>query len=297
MKRSFVVYILFIVLALIAPLSAGISPLYAQEPTDGTENDIGVQDESDELEVIRLVNLERTSRGLHPLIRNSSLTDAARAHNQDMIANNFFDHIGSDDSTPAQRACAHGFTPYYGSNCYVGENIAGGYTTPASVVNGWMNSSGHRANILNATYREIGIGHTTGGTWGNYWTMDAGLQPNPLLSVSTDTVVFLAEAGSGQTHPLTFPLAISNAGGEILHWTASDNATWLVLGSTSGDAPATVSVSVNNSSGILNSPKRESATITVTATNADAVNSPQTVTVVLSVVDQFYSVYLPIVQK
>ena len=61
MKRSFVVYILFIVLALIAPLSAGISPLYAQEPTDGTENDIGVQDESDELEVIRLVNLERLS--------------------------------------------------------------------------------------------------------------------------------------------------------------------------------------------------------------------------------------------
>lgn len=297
MKRSLVVYSLLIILALIAPLSAGISPLYAQAPTDGTEAAIGVQNEAYELEVIRLVNLERTSRGLHPLIRNSSLTSAARAHNQDMIANDFFDHIGSDGSTPAQRACAHGFAPYYGSTCYIGENIAGGYTTPASVVNGWMDSSGHKANILNATYREIGVGHNTGGTWGNYWTMAAGLQPNPLLSVSTDTIVFLAEAGSGLTHPFTSPLAISNVGGEILHWTASDDAAWLVLGSTSGDAPATVSVSVDNSGGILNSPKRKTATITVTATNPDAVNSPQTVTVILSVVDQIYSVYLPIVQK
>lgn len=103
MKRSLAVYGLLIILALFAPLSSGTSPLYAQAPTDSPEADIGVQDEAFELEVIRLANLERTSRGLHPLIRNSSLTNAARAHNQDMIANNFFDHIGSDSSTPAPR--------------------------------------------------------------------------------------------------------------------------------------------------------------------------------------------------
>jgi uncharacterized protein YkwD len=297
LKRSLSLYSLLIILALIAPLSAGTSPLYAQAPTDSTKSDIGVQDEAFELEVIRLVNLERTSRGLHPLIRNSSLTNAARAHNLDMIANNFFDHTGSDGSTPAQRACAHGFTPLFGSTCYVGENIAAGYPTPASVVNGWMGSTGHRANILNTNYREIGIGHNTGGTWGNYWTMDAGLQPNPFLSMSTDTIVFLAKAGSGQTNPLTIPLAIGNAGGDTLHWTASDNAAWLVLSSTSGDAPATVNVSVDNSGGILDSPTRTTATITVNATNPDVVNSPQTVTVVLSVVDQLYSVSLPIVFK
>jgi uncharacterized protein YkwD len=297
LKPSLTIYGLFFILALIAPLSAGTSPLHAQAPTGEAASDIGIQDEAFELEVIRLVNLERTSVGLHPLFRNNSLTNAARAHNQDMIANNFFDHIGSDGSTPAQRACVHGFVPYWGSTCYVGENIAAGYNTPASVVNGWMNSPGHRDNILNATYREIGVGHDTGGSWGHYWTMLGGLQPNPFLSVSPDPILFLAEAGGGQTHPLAVPLTISIAGGDTLEWTASDDAAWLVLNSTSGDAPATVSVSVDNSSGILHSPRRETATITVTATNPDAINSPQTITVILSVVDQLYRTYLPFVQK
>ena len=154
------------------------SNLLAQAPVEDTS--ITLQSEAFELEVIRLTNLERTSRGLPPLRLNSNLTDAARAHNQDMINNDFFDHTGSDGSDPWDRACDHGYTPYGWGDCYVGENIAAGYTTPSDVVAGWMSSQGHRANILNPEYREIGVGHNTGGNWGNYWTMNLGAQPNVL---------------------------------------------------------------------------------------------------------------------
>lgn len=149
--------------------------LLAQSPED-----VDTQSVAFELEVIRLTNIERTSRGLPPLQLNADLTDAARGHNQDMITNNFFDHTGSDGSSPSERACAQGYAPYGWGACYVGENIAAGYTTPAAVVAGWMGSTGHRANILNSDYREIGVGHSTGGSWGNYWTMNLGSQPNVL---------------------------------------------------------------------------------------------------------------------
>lgn len=147
----------------------------AQDPIN-----LQTQSESFELEVIRLMNAERTLRGLPPLARNDNLTTAARAHNADMIANNFFDHTGSNGSTASERACAAGFAPYGWGRCYAGENIAAGYTTPAAVMAGWMSSGGHRANILNSKYREVGVGHTTGGSWGNYWTMDLGAQPRVL---------------------------------------------------------------------------------------------------------------------
>lgn len=130
-----------------------------------------------ELEVIRLANLERTALGLKPLKLNNALTSAARNHNQDMIVNNFFDHIGSSDNTPQDRVCAAGYLPYQG-NCYVAENIAAGQTSPEHVVASWMNSDGHRANILSTKLREIGVGYATGGKWGHYWTMSLGSQPN-----------------------------------------------------------------------------------------------------------------------
>ena len=56
----------------------------------------------------------------------------------------------------------------------MGENIAAGYPTPAAVMDAWMNSAGHRANILNCAFAEIGVGHATGGPFGAYWTQDFG---------------------------------------------------------------------------------------------------------------------------
>jgi uncharacterized protein YkwD len=289
-----------VVATLIMPLFFSGPILHAQEPTGDSQADLAAQNEAFELEVIRLVNIERTSHGLQPLAFNNSLTEAARAHNQDMILNGFFAHIGSDGSTPAQRACAHGYAPFGWGECFVGENIAAGYCTPAEVMGGWMKSSGHRANILNSDYREVGVGHNTGGEYGDYWTMDLGAQPNqplPRLSTAQDTLVFLSELGSGHTVPASLPLDIQNSGGDILHWTASDDRAWLILSGSSGDAPARLSVWVDNSTGVLNSLGTKTATVNVSATNPDALDTPQNITVLVHVVNKLNTTHLPLILR
>ncbi len=133
-----------------------------------------------ELEVVRLVNQERVKAGLWPLAVSSALTQAARAHNADMITNNFFGHYSSDGRDPGQRAADAGFRQYGWGAAFVGENIAGGYLSPQAVVEGWLNSAGHRANILNPDYREIGVGYTEDPKcqlFCNFWTQDFGSQP------------------------------------------------------------------------------------------------------------------------
>jgi hypothetical protein len=117
----------------------------------------------------------------------------------------------------------------------------------------------------------------------------------PSLSLSTNNITFLAEVGSAQTMPPTTSFTVSNDGGDVLHWTASDDAAWLVLGSTSGDAPATVDVWVDNFGGILNSLGKHAVTITITATNPDAVNTPQAIMVDLKVVDEVHVTHLPLI--
>ena len=115
-----------------------------------------------ENEVIRLVNEIRRSNGLKPLTANWELSRVARYKSEDMSGNRYFSHTSPTYGTPFQMIRAFGLS--YRS---AGENIAYGYGTPAAVVNGWMNSSGHRANILNASYTQIGVGYCASG---NYWT-------------------------------------------------------------------------------------------------------------------------------
>lgn len=115
-----------------------------------------------EQEVIRLVNEIRAENGLKALTYDWELSRVARYKSQDMKDNNYFSHTSPVYGTPFQMIKNFGLT--YRS---AGENIAKGYSTPQAVVNGWMNSSGHRANILNANYTHIGVGYVAGG---NYWT-------------------------------------------------------------------------------------------------------------------------------
>lgn len=115
-----------------------------------------------EREVIRLVNAERTQRGLVPLTENWELSRVARWKSQDMKDARYFSHTSPTYGTPFQMIRAFGLS--YRS---AGENIAMGYATPAAVVEGWMNSAGHRANILNASYTQIGVGYVASG---HYWT-------------------------------------------------------------------------------------------------------------------------------
>ena len=115
-----------------------------------------------ESEVIRLVNEIRQHNGLRPLAANWELSRVARYKSQDMRDNGYFSHNSPTYGTPFQMLSAFGL-----SYRTAGENIAKGYASPQAVVNGWMNSSGHRANILNASYTQIGVGYVSGG---NYWT-------------------------------------------------------------------------------------------------------------------------------
>lgn len=115
-----------------------------------------------EQEVIRLVNEIRADQGLKPLTYDWQLARVARYKSQDMKDNRYFSHNSPVYGTPFQMMKSFGIS--YRS---AGENIAKGYATPQAVVNGWMNSSGHRANILNANFTHIGVGYVSGG---NYWT-------------------------------------------------------------------------------------------------------------------------------
>jgi uncharacterized protein YkwD len=124
-------------------------------------------------EVLALVNQERTSRGLSALTLQSQLDTAANNHSVDMVCNDFFSHTGSDGSSPSSRATALGYpSTFVGENIYYG---SGSYDSPQQTVASWMNSDGHRANILNTDYTEIGIGYVHSGSNGaGYFTADFG---------------------------------------------------------------------------------------------------------------------------
>ena len=139
-----------------------------------------------ELEVWRLTNQQRQANGLPDLAWANELWCAARRHSEDMATNNCFSHYGClDGSSPWQRIADCGYQMTTG-----GENIAAGFSTPASVVQGWMGSEGHRANILNPNFREIGVGYAynQNSTYGHYWTQDMGARSSqPATATPTRT--------------------------------------------------------------------------------------------------------------
>lgn len=116
-------------------------------------------------QVFALVNQARARAGCNPLTDDPRLDQAAQQHSDDMSSRDYFSHTTPEGVTFDQRETAAGY-PSPG-----GENIAQGYTSAQAVMNGWMNSSGHRANILNCSFVAIGIGLDTRG-W--YWTQDFG---------------------------------------------------------------------------------------------------------------------------
>ncbi|WP_202869229.1 CAP domain-containing protein [Kribbella antibiotica] len=123
-------------------------------------------------EVVSRTNAERAKVGCPALNRNGSLDNAAQGHAADMANRNYFSHNSLDGRTPWDRIAQAG----YPSNSGRGENIAASQTTPASVVSTWMNSAGHRANILNCSFRSIGVGYgyNSNATWDHYWVQDFG---------------------------------------------------------------------------------------------------------------------------
>jgi uncharacterized protein YkwD len=147
------------------PWSAG----HAFTITQTIPNDLVALEER----ALQLVNLERTRNGLRPLLLDERVGQVARAHSQDMVDRQFFAHVNPDGEDPFERVAAEGivFTA-------AAENIAfnaGAADPVALAVQGWMNSPGHRANILNAVYVSTGIGvarHGTGAQTTYYFTQN-----------------------------------------------------------------------------------------------------------------------------
>ncbi|MFF3244724.1 CAP domain-containing protein [Streptomyces sp. NPDC002870] len=121
-----------------------------------------------EAQVLTLVNKERASAGCSPLTSNAKLTEAADDYSDVMARSGVMSHTGPDGSTMAGRVDAAGY-----AWSTLGENIARGQSDAAAVMDAWMNSPGHRANILNCSFKEIGVGvhFGDGGPW---WTQNFG---------------------------------------------------------------------------------------------------------------------------
>ena len=126
-------------------------------------------------QVVVLVNQQRVANGCGEVSTDERLRQAAQNHSQDMALNDYFSHTSLDGSTPWDRIIAQGY-----SFSEAGENIAAGYSSPESVVNAWMNSQGHRENILNCNFLHIGIGYyylendTGNVNYYHYWTQVFG---------------------------------------------------------------------------------------------------------------------------
>jgi hypothetical protein len=147
-------------------------------------------------ELLRLTNAERSQRGLSALTLNSQLGQAAQNHAADMAQQNYFSHTGQNGSSMGDRIKATGY-----SYAYAGENIAAGQQTPAAVLNSWMNSQGHRENILNPNFTEIGFGysHSTQSDYGHYWVQVFGKPMNSGNSSGLDDAPFSGGQPSGLT--------------------------------------------------------------------------------------------------
>lgn len=118
-----------------------------------------------EQQVIDLTNQERAKQGLSPLKANWQLSRVARYKSRDMRDKNYFSHQSPTYGSPFEMMRSFNI-----SYRRAAENIAAGQRTPEEVVNGWMNSAGHRKNILDPNLTQIGVGYAKGGSYGHYWT-------------------------------------------------------------------------------------------------------------------------------
>ncbi len=144
------------------PTPAPQPPAATPPPASPTVPTTGLS--ADETKMVNLVNQERTKQGVRPLGVNMTLVSLARQKSQDMIAKNYFSHTSPTYGSPFDMMRNAGVT--YKT---AGENLAGAATTESAHQN-LMNSSGHRANILNAAYNQVGIGIVSGGAYGKMFT-------------------------------------------------------------------------------------------------------------------------------
>lgn len=138
-------------------------------PSTGNEN-ASSPDRSSETQIskaemiLKLVNQERSKAGVPALTLSTKLTDIANTKAKDMADKNYFSHQSPTYGSPFDMLKHFGV-----SFSYAGENIAAGQKSAQEVMQSWMNSSGHKANILNKNYTQLGVGYYEGGQYGTEW--------------------------------------------------------------------------------------------------------------------------------
>ncbi|MGH3545275.1 MAG: CAP domain-containing protein [Mycobacteriales bacterium] len=153
--------------AIVQNVSATTSPAPATTPPAETAP------EPQALELLELVNTERSKAGCSAVSLEPRLNSAALLHSQDMIKRNYFEHDTPDGVSPGERVHAAGYD--WSST---GENIAAGYHTPRDVMGGWMKSPGHRENILDCDWIHMGVGIVENEAGKIYWTQEFGVPKN-----------------------------------------------------------------------------------------------------------------------
>lgn len=139
--------------------STPAAPSAPSTDTDAAGQNSGASTEQSQFtaEVVKLVNQERAKSGLQPLTSDDALAKVALAKAKDMANNNYFSHTSPTYGSPFDMMSQYGI-----QYSYAGENIASGQQTPAQVMQDWMNSQGHRENIMNANFTKIGVGYYNG---------------------------------------------------------------------------------------------------------------------------------------
>ncbi len=223
------------------------------EPQTTYETGDGIPSEPPEHQLVRLTNQERLNNGRPPLKAASELINSADYHSQWMAEHDCFDHDCPGEQTWVQRIENAGYLNWTA----LGENIAAGYTTTGGAINSWMNSTGHRDNMLNSESREAGGGYVYSGSarYHHYWTLDLGARNNvyPVIisneAWSTNSLqVSLYVYGSGWASQMRF----SNDGINWSGWESfSEHKSWTL--SCSIDPLATVYAQIRKVSTTLES--------------------------------------------
>ncbi len=257
-----------------------------------------------EQQVINLVNQERTSRGLAPLKSSVGLTNAARYQAADMSQDNYFSHDTMDrDGEKLVKKCGpwERIANYYsGAN---GENAAAGYPSPEAVMQGWMNSDGHRANILNPNVLAIGVGfYQGGGDYHSYWVQDFGTKidasTTPVLGNLPENLVFFYSIPDQKLYPTKQGFSPTNVGNnDPLTWQLTNLSSFFSADPGNGTTPTSIQITPDNFNRKKVHTYKGEITINVTDPSSVA-GSPHTSQITLMVVDtKIHQVFLPGVHR
>jgi uncharacterized protein YkwD len=208
-----------------------------------------------EQQVVDLVNTERANRGLPPYKRVTALDEAARYHSADLGQDDYFEHSTYDrEGGNLVYVCGTWtrIATYYGGA--TGENIAGGYSTPQSVMNGWMDSPGHRDNILSTGSWEIGVGYAAvgGSEYTRYWTQDFGRRNGvyPLV-INREAASIDSRSVSLYIYGTFQQMRLKNDNGTWGDWqTFQNNVAWTIA---NGVGTHTVTAELKNGSTVATS--------------------------------------------